>query len=367
MAGSVFDTLVIGGGQTGLTVGHELAGAGRSFVILDAAERVGEAWRKRWDSLVLFTPAGFSGLPGMDFPAPRDHFPGKDEVAHYLESYARAMELPVISGTRVRRLSKDGDMFMAETGNDTFSARNVVVAMADHQKPSIPRFADELDPRVNQLHSSDYQNLRSLQEGATLVVGLGNSGADLGLEIVSDRQTYVSGSATGAIPFRIDGWFGRRIGVHIVRFLATRVLTTSTPVGRRVRAKMLTKAQPLVRVRPHDLVSAGAEIVPRVTGVSRGMPELADGRRLEVANVVWCTGFERRFDWIDLPVFTDEGRPRHERGVVEDMPGLFFCGLFFQHSLWSETLVGMPEDVRYVIEQLRTRALEGRHPAQRKS
>ncbi|MGD2060894.1 MAG: NAD(P)-binding domain-containing protein, partial [Acidimicrobiia bacterium] len=348
----VFDTLVIGGGQTGLTVGHHLSRTGRTFLILDANQQPGDAWRNRWDSLVLFTPVGFSGLPGMDFPGKADHFPTKDEMADFLDRYAREMALPVLSGTRVERLAREGDLFVAQTADETFRARNAVVAMADHQIPNVPTFADELDPRINQLHSSQYQNLGSLQEGPTLVVGLGNSGADIGLEIARDRKTYVSGTETGVIPFRIGSWFGRNLGVHIVRFVATRVLTDSTPIGKRVRRKMGTKGQPLVRVRPADLVADGAERVPRVTGVSDGVPELADGRTLAVDNVVWCTGFRPGFDWIDLPVFAEDGLPRHERGVVEEMPGLYFCGLFFQHSLWSETLAGMPADVRYVVDHL---------------
>ncbi len=352
MADNVFDTLVIGGGQTGLTVGHHLSRTGRTFLILDANQRPGDAWRKRWDSLVLFTPAGFSGLPGMDFPGRADHYPTKNEMADFLDRYAAEMALPVLSGTRVERLSRENGLFEARTADETYRARNVIVAMANHQRPHVPSFADELDPRINQLHSSQYRNLGSLQDGPTLVVGLGNSGADIGLEVARDRATYVSGTAPGVVPFRISSWFGRNMGVHIVRFLATRVLTTSTPIGKRVRPKMLAKGQPLVRVRPGDLVAAGAERVPRVTGVADGLPELADGQTLQVDNVVWCTGFDPGFDWIDLDVFSEDGFPRHERGVVGELPGLYFCGLFFQHSLWSETLAGMPADVRYVVSHL---------------
>lgn len=351
MADHAFDTIVIGGGQTGLTVGHELARTGRTFVILDAADRIGDSWRQRWDSLRLFTPAKFSALPGMRFPADPDHYVTKDEVADYVESYAHDMGLPVLSGTRVERLARENDSFLVETGDETFRAQNVVIAMADYQKPRVPGFASELDPAIRQLHSSSYKSPGSLQEGPALVVGMGNSGADIGLEVARDRKTYVSGKESAVIPFRIESWFGRKVGVNLVRFMATKVMNTSTPIGRRARPKMMAKAQPVVRVKPRDLEAVGARRVARVTGVRDGRPELADGTTLDVANIIWCTGFRPGFDWVDLPVFDDEGAPIHERGVSE-IPGLYFCGLHFLHSMWSETLVGMPADARYVVEHL---------------
>lgn len=352
LADRIFDTLVIGGGQTGLTVGYYLAKTGRTFLILDGNERVGDAWRNRWDSLRLFTPAKFNGLPGMDFPDPGDRFVGKDEVADFVESYATRMGLPVLSGARVGRLSREDHLFRADTTSETFHARNVVVAMANYQEPRVPEFADRLRPSIRQLHSSQYRNLDSLQDGPALVVGMGNSGADIGWEVARDRETYLSGHPSAVIPFRIESWFGRKIGGYLVRFLATKVVTTSTPIGRRLRPKMLKKAAPVVRVKPKDLEAAGAKRVPRVTGVEDGLPELADGHTLEVANVIWCTGYRPGFEWIDQPIFDERGQPRHERGVVDEVPGLYFCGLFFQHALWSETFPGMPKDARHVVDHL---------------
>lgn len=352
MTERVFDTIVIGGGQTGLTVGYYLARTGRTFVILDASERVGDSWRNRWDSLVLFTPTGFYEIPGMDKPPPADHFPSKDEAADLIEKYAADHGLPVLSRTRVTRLTSDDGIFQVETPDETFRARNVVVAMANFQEPKLPTFADELDPSITQVHSTDYRHPSQLPDGPTLVVGMGNSGAEIGLELARDRETYVSGAPSMVIPFRIDSWFGRKIGTRLVRFFATKVMTTATPIGRKARPKMLNRAAPVVRAKPKDILAAGGEIVPRVTGASDGFPELADGRILDVASVVWCTGFHPGFAWIDLPINDEEGRPRHERGVSLDVPGLYFCGLSFQHALWSETVVAMPRDARYVVEHL---------------
>lgn len=350
--GEHVDTIVIGGGQCGLAAGHELGARGRDYIILDASERVGDAWRNRWDSLLLFTPARYNGLPGMKFPAKADTFVGKEAMADYLEAYAVANDLPISLGTRVEKLSREGDRYVVDTGSTTIYADNVVVAMAEFQVPRLPAFGADLDAGIVQVHSSAYKNPGQLQPGPVLVVGLGNSGADIGLEVARTHQTYIAGTESAHIPFRIEPWFGRNVLVRLVRFMMIDVITTSTPIGRRVQRKSAAgKAAPLVRVKPKDL-AAVAERVGRVTGVSDGRPVLDDGRALDVTNVIWCTGFERGFPWIDLDVFDEHGRPRHERGVVPDQPGLYFSGLDFLHSLWSETVVGEVKDVRYVVKDL---------------
>ena len=348
------DTLVIGGGQTGLTVGYELSTRGIDFVILDASEHIGDAWRKRWDSLMLFTPARMNGLPGLAFPAQGTEYVSKDAVADYLEEYAATMDLPVRSGVRVTRLTREDGEYLAETSTGTYRAANVIVAMADYQVPFVPDFAPDLDPNVVQLHSSKYQNPAQLRPGPTLVVGLGNSGADIALEVSASHQALVAGTESGHVPFRLERRFGRWIGVRLVRFTAVKVLNTATPIGRKARPKMLEKAAPLVRVKPKDLAAAGVERVPRVTAVTNGLPETADGRVHDVTNVIWCTGFKPGFSWIDLPVFDDRGKPVHERGVT-DQPGLYFLGLYFLHALWSETITGVQADARYVADHLTQR------------
>lgn len=352
--GDHIETIVIGGGQCGLAVGYDLGERGREYVILDASQRVGESWRKRWDSLLLFTPARYSGLPGMKFPAKGDVFVTKDDMADYLDTYATVNDLPIHLGVNVKRVTHDGDRYVVETQTVTLTADNVVVAMAEFQTPKVPGFGADLDPEITQLHSSEYKNPQQLRPGAALVVGLGNSGADIGLEIAAKHNTFIAGTETAHIPFRIEPWFGRNVLVRIVRFMMINVMNTSTPIGRRVRRKAVGTAAPLVRVKPKDL-EAVAERVGRVAGVSGGRPVLDDGRTLDVANVIWCTGYERGFPWLDLPIFDEHGRPRHERGVVDDQPGLYFCGLDFQHSLWSETILGEVTDARYVVAALDAR------------
>ena len=139
-----FETVIIGGGQAGLSVGYHLKKQGRPFVILDANERIGDAWRKRWDSLRLFTPARYDGLTGWRFPAPALSFPTKDEMADYLEAYAARFDLPVRTGVKVDGLSREGDRFVVASGDRRFEAEHVVVATGANQVPKVPAFADEL-------------------------------------------------------------------------------------------------------------------------------------------------------------------------------------------------------------------------------
>jgi putative flavoprotein involved in K+ transport len=350
--GRTYDTIVIGGGQAGLTVGKRLAEREIDFVIFDAAKRVGDAWRNRWDSLRLFTPARMNGLPGMDYPGGGNTFIGKDDIADFLERYATEMDLPIRSGTRVERLTRNGDGYVVETNGETHRARNVVVAMADYQVPKVPEFAPDLDPDIVQLHSTKYRNPSQLQPGPVLVVGMGNSGADIAYEVAQIHETIISGTETAAIPFRLESWFGRNLGTRLVRFAMLKVLTTSTPIGRKARPKMLEKAAPLVRVRPKELANAGTERVERITAVIDGKPVTADGRSLDVANVIWCTGYRPGFSWVDIPVFDEAGRPRHERGVVAESPGLYFLGLFFLHAVWSETITGVQRDAVHIADHL---------------
>lgn len=350
-----YETVVIGGGQTGLIVGHALEEEDVDYVILDAGSRIGDAWRGRWDSLRLFTPARLNGLPGMDFPARGSSFVAKDQIADFLEEYATAMKLRVRLDSRVTRLGHDGAKFTVEVGDQETKARNVIVAMADCQKPKLPEFAPSLDPDIVQMHSTQYKNPSQLQDGPVLIVGLGNSGADIAYDVSSTHPTIVSGTESGSIPFPLESWFGRHIGTRLVRFVTVHVLNTSTPIGRRARPKMLDKAAPLVRVRAKELAVAGVSRVERITGIEDGQPVTRGGQVLDVANVIWCTGYRAGFEWIDLPVFDDDGRPIHHRGVVPNMPGLYFVGLFFLHSLWSETITGVQPDVKQIVKHLRTR------------
>ena len=345
-----YDTIVIGGGQAGLSVGYHLARQGARFLILDAHERVGDAWRNRWDSLRLFTPAKLDGLDGMPFPAPANHFPTKDEMADYLEEYARRFKLPVRGGERVLRVFKQGERYTVVTQTQEFHASQVVVAMSKYQRPRAPAFAEELSSDIVQLHSSGYRNPGQLKPGGVLVAGAGNSGADLALEIARGApKVWLAGPKVDEVPFRPESFIGRNIMVPLVLgFVFKHVLTVKTPMGRKAQPGALTRAVPLIRVKSRDLAAAGIERVPRVVGVRAGKPLLEDGRVLAVSNVIWASGFKETFDWIDLPVFDAPGLPRHASGVVESQPGLYFVGLPFLHAMSSSMIHGVGRDAQRI-------------------
>lgn len=346
------DTVVIGGGQVGLSTGYYLKKQGRDFVILDAGERVGEAWRKRWDSLRLFTLARYDALPGMPFPIPRASYPTKDQMADYLEAYAKNFELPIQLRTRVVSLLRNGDRFVVSAEDHTYEADNVIVAMGNNQVPRIPPFAKELDPSIRQIHSKDYRNPSQLQPGKLLVIGVGNSGAEIALEASRTHETLLSGKESGHVPFRVDSFIARYLFTRFVKFAFLHVLTLRTPIGRKARPKLLAHGAPLVRVKPKDLIAAGVERVARIGGVKDGLPVTEDGRVLDVANVIWSTGFRPGFLWIDLPVFGERQEPMHDRGIVTSEPGLYFVGLDFLYALGSGTIPGHARDVRHVTDHL---------------
>ncbi len=351
-----FETVIVGGGQAGLMAGYHLAKRGRSFVILDANERVGDAWRKRWDSLRLFTPARFSGLPGMPLPVPAWSFVTKDELADHLERYAEHFELPVRTGVSVDGLTKATDgLFVVSAGDLRFEAENVVVATGAHQIQKVPAFASELDPRIVQLHSRDYRSPSQLQDGDVLLVGAGNSGAEIAMDLAPAHRVWLSGPSTGQIPVR-HGTRPGRLGFRVFRFFGHHVLRVDTRIGRKLGPKLLATGDPLIRTKLKDLLAAGVERVPRVVGVRDGLPVLEDDRVVDVANVVWCTGFRTDFGWIELPVFDDDGQPMHYRGVVDSEPGLCFLGLVFQYALSSDVLPGGGRDAEYIAKHIASRA-----------
>jgi putative flavoprotein involved in K+ transport len=345
------ETVIIGGGQAGLSTGYHLANRGLPFVILDAHERIGDAWRKRWDSLRLFTPARYNGLPGWPFPAPAWSFPSKDDVAGYLEAYANRFDLPVRTGVHVDGLCRKGDRYVVAAGGRRIAADRVVVAAGAYQRPRVPDFAADLDPGIVQMHSSEYRDPSQLQEGGVLVVGAANSGAEIALETSRGHRTWLSGRHPGQEPARPGSRWDRLL-TPVIWFVFSHVMTVKTPIGRMVRRRVRSRGIPLARVRPKDFTAAGIERVPRTTGARGGLPVFEDGRVVEVTNVIWCTGFVPDFAWIDLPVFAEDGEPVHERGIVRSEPGLYFVGLFFLHAIASALVGGVGRDAEHIVRHI---------------
>lgn len=349
------DTVIIGAGQAGLAMGYHLTRRQVPFVILDAHEHIGDSWRHRWDSLRLFTPARADGLPGMPYPAPPWSYPTHREFADYLRDYATRWGLPVRSGVAVHRLSHDGARYVVETSAGRVEADNVVVCTGYDQLPKIPTFATHLDPRIVQLHAADYRNPAQLPDGPVLIVGAGNSGADIALDVVPAHETLLSGRHPGQIPWPIDRPLTRPL-MRLVFFGFRHVLTVRTPMGRRLRPRALAHSGPLVRIRSADLDAAGVRRVARTVAVRDGLPVLDDGQIARVNSVLWCTGFRPDTGWIELPVFDADGEPVQRRGVVTGQPGLYFLGRLFQYALSSSMIQGVGRDAGYIAGHVAARS-----------
>lgn len=340
------DVLVVGAGQAGLAASHELAERGIDHVVVDSGDAPGEAWRNRWDSLRLFTPARFDGLPGMPFPAGSRSLPTAGEFADYLGAYAERFSLPVHPRTSIRRLTAaPGGGFTAATDDATAHAHRVVVATGGETSPFVPSVGHRLDARIRQLHTCDYRRPDDVPAGRVLVVGCGTSGVQLGIELArAGRQVTVAGTPTMQVPKTLlavagGAWF---------TFLH-HVLTRATPIGRRAAPRAIAHGAPLIGIGPHDLDRAGAGRGPRLTATVDGLPQLADGRVIETDSVLWATGYSPDFSWIDGLHVDEHGLPAHERGVSTDISGLAFLGLPFQFAVTSGLIGGAARDSAHVV------------------
>ncbi len=363
------DTVVIGAGQAGLSAGYHLSRGGLPFVILDADERIGDHWREHWNSLRLYSPARWDSLPGFRFPARAFHFPTGAEMGDYLTAYADRFALPVRSGIRVERVdpAPGGEGFVISADGRRIAARQVVVATGAFRIPNVPPFAGELDPAIRQLHSHAYRDPSQLQDGPVLVVGLSHSGADVAFEAAKTHRTIVSGTAAGQLPFGVDSRRGR-VGWPVVSFVFGHVLTIRTPMGRAMRPHVRHGGGPLLRIRLPDLDAAGVERHnAKTVGARDGKPLLADGTIIDVANVIWCTGYRRDYSWIGVPITGPDGYPDEVRGVSRTVPGLYFLGVPFSYAFTSMLVAGAGRDAKYVVdriaERVRMPASSGLRPA----
>ena len=348
-------TVVIGAGQSGLSTAYHLGRRGHPCLVLDEHARVGDHWRQRYDSLLLNTPAHVDNLPGMPFPAPRHSFPSGQDMADYLEAYVERFGLRVRHGTHVRGVHHRSDgTFAIDCGDATLIATEVVVATGGEHHPRVPDVSTRLDPGIRQLHSSDYRNPGQLLPGPTLVVGASQSGADLALEIQrAGHETVLSGEVKGEIPL-VPGSLKARCALPVLMFIAHHVLTLRTPIGRRLQPVIRAGGTPLLRVKSHDLEEAGVRLMAaRTTEASpEGRPVLDDGTVLDVANVVWCTGFNQEFGFIRPDVTGTDGWPRDHGGVMTDVPGLYFAGLLYQRGFYSMLIGGAGRDAAYVAKHI---------------
>src|SRR4051794_28019870 len=350
-------TVIIGAGQSGLTTAYFLAKAGHRCVLLHEDARIGDQWRRRYDSLRLNTPARYDRLPGIEWSSGGWDFPSGGQMADHLEAYAAEYGMDVRHGTRVRRVERVGDGFEVSTTHGTLTADSVVVATGGEHHARTPEVAPALDPGIRQLHSSGYHNPAQLLPGPVLVVGAGQSGADIALELVQHgHETWLSGTPRGEVGVDIESPKAR-VGLKVLWFLWNHVFTTRWPWGRRMQPKVRNGGAPLVRVKMKDLTAAGVRhLEARTTSTSEGRPMLEDGTVLDVANVVWCTGFRQDFSFIHPSVTGEDGWPRDDAGVVPEMPGLYFTGLLFQRGFYSMLIGGAARDAERIAGEILRRA-----------
>jgi putative flavoprotein involved in K+ transport len=340
----VLDVLVIGGGQAGLVMGYHLLQRGLRFKILDAGSEVGEVWRRRWDSLKLFTPAQYDGLPGMPFPAPKDVYPDKEEVADFLKAYVDRYELPLHLGARVRSLKLEGSTYLAKTDHETFAAQQVVVATGPFQTPFVPALSKDFDPDLPQLHSVDYRDAESLPRGRILVVGGANTGCQIALELCATRPVEISvGQRLPTIPQRPLGrdvwWWGTKIGIARA--------SVASRLGRRLSQRDVVIGGGLKELRKQ-----GVSVRPRLISAKGRIATFEGGIGSEVDGVLWATGYRIDHSWIDIPDVKDEtGLVVHERGVTS-ANGLYLLGLSWQHTRTSALLGWVANDAEFLAEHI---------------
>ena len=343
------DVLVIGAGQAGLALGYHLRAAGLRFVLVDAAPRIGQSWRTRWDSLRLFTPAEFCSLPGLAFPAPAGTYPGKDDVAAYLESYARTFELPVQLHTSVRRVTRDADgTFLATTDNGEIRARQVVVATGPFQTPYVPPVAAGLGSSVVQVHSAGYRTPEDLPSGRVVVVGAGNSGLQIAEELAAAGRSVTL--AVGSRPRTVRQ---RPLGKDLFWWLTrTRLIDkpADSRLARRFQARELVIGTSWRRLR-----RAGVALRSRLIAADGRIVSFADGTSLDADAVVWATGFRSHYDWLAVAGAVADGRPRHTRGI-SPVPGLSYLGLPWQHTRGSALLGFVRSDAAWLAEHITAQA-----------
>lgn len=344
--GQNVDVLVIGAGQAGLAMGYYLKQHDILFAIVGKENRIGDVWRNRYDSLVLFTPRSFSSLPGMVLKGDPNGYPTKDEIADYLEDYAQKFELPIHLNTEVISLQKENEIFKVTTNHRRYMANKVVIATGPFQKPYLPPFAESLYDQVYQVHTSGYLNPSQLQDGSVLVVGAGNSGAQIAVELSEDREVYLSvGHKMRFLPLEIMGksifWWFQKIGLLDVHI--------NSPLGRLISKQ----SDPIFGKELKHLLQEGKiKMKPKTESVSGDVISFADNSQIQVQNVIWATGFYFDYSWIQIPnVLDHRGKPVHQRGVTP-VKGLYFLGLPWQFRRGSALIGGVGADAEYLINDI---------------
>jgi putative flavoprotein involved in K+ transport len=341
------DFVIVGAAQAGLSMAYFLKQNQKDFLIIDREEEIGASWLNRWDTLKLFTPTEFNHLIGMPFPAPKGHYPDKYEVAAYFKSYVEKFDFPLQLNTLAERIIKKDKHFIIKTNKQEITCRHVIVATGPFHIPYTPKFHNKLSDSIYQVHSNYYKNSDQLQKGSTLVVGGGDSGFQILDEISSNTSntTYFSGSTdirtlpqeflgktlwwwftkTGFLSFSKNSWIGKKINQSKQPIIGTDVKTI---------------------IKRDNVTLVGHTIDADLNIIKTATTELTD-----VKNIVWATGYKPNFEWIDNLELTDDGYPKHHRGI-STTEGLYFIGLPWLHTRGSATLGGIKKDAAYLATQI---------------
>lgn len=340
------DVLIIGAGQAGLSMGYYLQRYSKNFVILDQGTEVAEVWRRRYDSLQLFTPRMYSSLPGLALEGDPHGFPTKDEVADYLKRYAIELSLPIQLRTKVLKLTRDSEGFCIETNRGTYWAGQVIIATGPFHTKRVPDYAKQVSTNTLQVHSSEYTNASQLNEGNVLVVGGGNSGAQIAVELAERRTTFLAVSKPlRYFPLTVGRisvfWWFDKIGLLHAQ--------STSIIGRKLREK----GDPIFGNQLRSAIKKEkVKVTARVSNADGRNVFFVDGTSIQVDNIIWATGFEPAYDWIHINgVLNEREEVIHERGV-SPINGLYFLGLPWQSHRGSSLLLGVGDDANYIVEKI---------------
>lgn len=338
----MFDYIIVGSAQAGLSMAYHLKQMGASFLVVDKETKIGESWLSRWDSLTLFTPTEFNNLEGMEFPAPKGHYPNKYEVAAYFEAYVEQFEIPIQFDTLITSIKKEKGIFTLKHENGELKSKNVVIATGPFHTPYTPPFSVKINNDVKQIHSNYYKNLEQLQQGDALVVGGGDSGFQI-LDEVSKhgRKTYFAGpSEVKTLPQEILGktlwWWFTKTG-----FLS---YSKHSWIGKAIA----NRPQPIIGLDVKEIldrenvIPVGRALDANETSITFDKNEINS-----IKTIVWATGYRPNFNWIEGLELDKKGYPKNNRGI-SSIKGLYFIGLPWLHTRGSATLGGVKKDAEYI-------------------
>lgn len=341
------DFIIIGAAQAGLSMAYHLKKNQKDFLIIDKEDQIGASWLNRWNSLKLFTPTEFNHLAGMPFPAPKGHYPDKYEVADYFKAYVEKFDFPVLLNTLAERIEKEDNHFIVKTNKGDLKCKEAIVATGPFHIPYTPKFHNNLSEDIFQIHSNYYKNPEQLKDGATLVVGGGDSGFQILDEISeqTNKKTYFSGNTdiktlpqeilgktlwwwftiTGFLSFSKDSWLGKKISKSKQPIIGTDVKSI---------------------IKKDNVIPVGYTLDAEENTIKTSKQILKD-----VKNIVWATGYKPNFNWIENIELTPNGYPKHHRGI-STTDGLYFIGLPWLHTRGSATLGGIKKDANYLANNI---------------